>query len=63
MDNRDEAEGKLEKARGTIKENVGDLTDNEKMEIEGKIDKTKGEVREGIGDIREEWDERRQPPS
>lgn len=59
MENRDQTEGKLEKARGTIKENVGDAIGNEQMEIEGKIDQTKGEVREGVGDIREEWKEDR----
>lgn len=55
MVNEEQAEGKLEQARGTIKESVGDATDNEQMEIEGKVDKAKGGVREGVGDVREEW--------
>lgn len=55
MVNEEQAEGKLEQARGTIKENVGDATDNEQMEIDGKLDKAKGGVREGVGDIRQEW--------
>ena len=55
MVNEEQAEGKLEQARGTIKETVGDATDNEQMEIEGKLDQAKGDVREGVGDIRQEW--------
>jgi uncharacterized protein YjbJ (UPF0337 family) len=53
MGNEQQNEGKLEQARGTVKETVGDLTDNEKMEYEGKWDQAKGNVREGVGDLRE----------
>jgi uncharacterized protein YjbJ (UPF0337 family) len=53
MDNKEQLEGKLEQARGTVKENVGDAIDNEKMEYEGKIDQGKGQVREGVGDVKE----------
>jgi uncharacterized protein YjbJ (UPF0337 family) len=59
MTNEQQREGKLEQARGTIKENVGRAIDNEQMEIEGKVDQGKGEMREGVGDVREEIDERR----
>ena len=60
MGNEQQREGKLEQARGTIKENVGDALDNEQMEYEGKLDQGKGQVREGIGDVREEVDEARE---
>jgi len=53
MDNKEQVEGKLEQARGTVKEHVGDAIDNEQMEYEGKIDQAKGEVREGVGNVRE----------
>jgi uncharacterized protein YjbJ (UPF0337 family) len=53
MGNEQQNEGKLEQARGTIKENVGDALGNEKMEREGQWDQAKGDVREGIGDLRE----------
>jgi uncharacterized protein YjbJ (UPF0337 family) len=59
MDNDQQREGMLEKARGTVKEGVGDAIGNEQMEIEGKLDKGKGEVREGVGDIREDWNKDR----
>lgn len=53
MGNDQQNEGKLEQARGTLKENVGDAIGNEKMEREGQSDQAKGHVREGIGDLRE----------
>jgi uncharacterized protein YjbJ (UPF0337 family) len=59
MGNKQQDEGNLEQARGTVKEKVGDWTDNEKMEYAGKLDKGKGKLREGVGDVREEVDERR----
>jgi uncharacterized protein YjbJ (UPF0337 family) len=55
--NREQIEGNLEQARGTVKEGVGDAIGNEQMEIEGKWDKTKGNVREGVGDVKEGIDE------
>ncbi|MEO6349506.1 MAG: CsbD family protein [Candidatus Limnocylindrales bacterium] len=57
MGNEQQNEGQLEQARGTIKETVGDVTDNEKMEQEGKWDQAKGNVREGVGDVREGIDD------
>lgn len=53
MGNEQQNEGQLEQARGTIKEKVGELTDNERMQREGEYDKAKGTVREGVGDLRE----------
>ena len=49
-------QGNLDQATGKIKEEVGDLTDNEKMEYEGKLDQAKGKVEEGIGEARDTWD-------
>jgi uncharacterized protein YjbJ (UPF0337 family) len=57
VDNDQQREGKLEQARGTVKEHVGDATGNEQMEHEGKVDQGKGNVREGVGDIKKEWDD------
>ena len=53
MGNQDQLEGKMEQARGTIKENVGDAIDNEQMEREGKADQAKGQVEEGIVNVKE----------
>jgi uncharacterized protein YjbJ (UPF0337 family) len=40
----------LDKAKGTIKENVGDATDNEDLEREGKMDRAGAEVKDKVGD-------------
>ena len=53
MGNEQQNEGRLEQARGTIKETIGDATDNERMQREGEYDKAKGNIREGVGDVRE----------
>jgi len=57
VDNDQQREGKLEQARGTVKEHVGDATGNEQMEHEGKVDQGKGNIREGVGDVEKEWDD------
>lgn len=58
MGDHDREQGKLEQARGTVKENVGKAIDNEQMEYEGKLEQGKGEVREGYANIREDVEER-----
>jgi uncharacterized protein YjbJ (UPF0337 family) len=40
----------MDKAKGTIKENVGDATDNEDLEREGKMDRAGAEVKEKAND-------------
>ena len=53
-----------DKAKGHVKETVGDLTDNERLEREGKLDQASGDVKgaaenakdkvgEGVDDVRE----------
>ena len=41
---------KVDKAKGTVKENVGDATDNERLEREGKRDRRGAEVKEKVND-------------
>ena len=40
----------MDKAKGTIKENVGDATDNEDLEREGKMDRAGADVKEKAND-------------
>ena len=40
----------LDKTKGTIKENVGDATDNERLEREGKMDRAGADVKEKAND-------------
>jgi uncharacterized protein YjbJ (UPF0337 family) len=35
----------VDKAKGHVKEAVGDMTDNERLEREGKLDQVSGEVK------------------
>jgi uncharacterized protein YjbJ (UPF0337 family) len=53
MGNQDQLEGKWDQATGKVKEEIGDATDNERMEREGQADQIKGNVQEGVGDIKE----------
>lgn len=39
-----------DKVKGAIKENVGDMTDDERLEREGKMDRASGEVKETVND-------------
>jgi uncharacterized protein YjbJ (UPF0337 family) len=49
MWNRDEVRGKVDRVTGRVKEEVGDMTDNERLEDEGRAERAKGEVQEGFG--------------
>jgi uncharacterized protein YjbJ (UPF0337 family) len=49
LPNRDELEGKFDKAKGGIKENVGRALDDRALEEEGKADRVSGDVQEGWG--------------
>jgi uncharacterized protein YjbJ (UPF0337 family) len=40
----------VDRAKGTIKENVGDLTDDEDLEREGKLDRKGAEAKEKVND-------------
>lgn len=46
-------EGTLNDTKGKLKEGVGDLTDNERLQGEGQADQLQGKVQQGIGDIQE----------
>ena len=45
----DEVEGKYEQAKGTVKEKVGEVTGNERLEAEGEADHAAGEGQETWG--------------
>lgn len=46
--------GKLEQAKGAVKEGFGALTGNRDTEIEGKAERAKGAIREGYGKVKNE---------
>lgn len=52
--NKDQVKGRVEEAVGNVKETVGKITDDEKLELEGKVQKKVGKVRAGFGDLKED---------
>ncbi len=42
-------EGVWDKAKGAVKEGIGNLTGDEKMKAEGKTDKAKGTAENAVG--------------
>ena len=52
LPNSDEIEGKLDQAKGSVKETVGRVINDRELENEGRGDKAGGEVQEGFGTAR-----------
>ena len=50
--NKDEAEGKWEQAKGTVKDKVGEVTGDRDLEAEGEVQHAEGEVQEGWGSVK-----------
>jgi uncharacterized protein YjbJ (UPF0337 family) len=51
--NKQHVKGAGDKAKGSVKDTVGGLTGNKKLQAEGKLDKAKGEVRKAVGDAKD----------
>lgn len=49
LPNRDELEGKFDKAKGSVKETVGRGINDRELEDEGTADRAKGDIQEGYG--------------
>ncbi|MGN7454270.1 CsbD family protein [Paenibacillus pasadenensis] len=49
----DKVKGAVNKAKGEVKDQWGNATDNPRLQAEGKIDKAKGEVQEKIGELKD----------
>jgi uncharacterized protein YjbJ (UPF0337 family) len=43
-------DGKIDDAKGRVKEAAGDLTDDQSLKNEGKVDRATGTVKEKVGD-------------
>ncbi len=52
LPNRNEVEGKLDQAKGKIKETVGRAIDDRDLESEGQADNAGGKIEEGFGKAR-----------
>jgi uncharacterized protein YjbJ (UPF0337 family) len=49
MWNKDEIDGKVDKAKGNIKESIGNATNDEELRDEGQADQAAGEVQDAVG--------------
>jgi uncharacterized protein YjbJ (UPF0337 family) len=49
LPNKDELEGKFDRAKGHVKETTGRVFDDPELEAEGEADKAEGSVKEGFG--------------
>ncbi len=49
MWNKNERAGKVDQAKGRIKQAVGDLTGNDKLKAAGKVDETVGKAKTAVG--------------
>jgi uncharacterized protein YjbJ (UPF0337 family) len=52
-----EAEGRLDQAKGAVKEGWGALTGDRSTEAEGKLERAKGKLQEGYGRVKSEAEE------
>ena len=50
---KDEAEGAGKQTKGAIKDAVGGLTGNDRLQAEGKADKTEGKVQQKVGEVKD----------
>lgn len=52
LPNKDEVKGKVDQAKGAVKENVGHAIGDREMESEGAADRAGGKVQEGYGEAK-----------
>jgi len=52
--NKDQVKGRVEEAKGTIKEVTGKLVRDKTLEAEGNIQKNLGKVRAKVGDVEQD---------
>ena len=51
--NNEHIKGAVDKAKGAVKDAVGGLTGDTKLQVEGKVDKVKGEIHNAVGDAKD----------
>ena len=49
-------EGKVKQAKGRVKDAVGGLTGDGRMQAEGKMDQLKGKIQDGVGKVERKLD-------
>ncbi len=51
--NKDQVKGRVEEAKGAVKETTGKVVGNKDLQAEGTVDKTAGKTRANYGDAKE----------
>ena len=51
---KEQVKGRIEEAKGAVKEVAGELLGDESMEAEGNIQKNVGKVQSGYGDLKKD---------
>jgi len=52
--NKDQLKGRIEEAKGSIKEATGALLGNDTLEAKGTIQKNLGKLQEKVGDVKQD---------
>jgi len=52
--NKDQVKGRIEQAKGAVKETTGKVVGNKNLEAEGQLEKAGGKVQATYGDIKED---------
>lgn len=52
--NKDQVKGRVEQAKGKVKEVTGDIVDDKSLEVEGNIQKNVGKAQTGFGNLKED---------
>jgi uncharacterized protein YjbJ (UPF0337 family) len=50
---KEHVKGAVDKTKGAVKDAVGGLTGNTRLQVEGKVDKAKGAARQVAGDVKD----------
>ena len=52
--NKDQVEGRTDEAQGKVKEVIGKVVGNKKLEVKGNVQKNVGAIQASIGDAKED---------
>jgi uncharacterized protein YjbJ (UPF0337 family) len=52
--NKDQVDGRVDEAKGTVKEITGKVLDDKGMEIQGNVQKNIGKAQAGFGDLKQD---------
>jgi uncharacterized protein YjbJ (UPF0337 family) len=50
---REHVKGAADKAKGSIKETAGKITNDKELQSEGKVDKAKGDIHNAVGNVKD----------